>query len=197
MKANDEYRYLYPDPELRERAEKLRKNYFYQLISSAVVSSAMAAGVVCVFFTGWVIERNLIGYAYPVFISTAFFLTFLATLQTAYYLGKTEKEQRRMIEGKPGYAKVEELYEKYDEYYKFKGKTILIAAFASVVASLPIAVFFPDKPWSAACLAIIVLGGVLHNGYYTEFRERVAPLEDQIEEEERKRENPQDDGTMF
>lgn len=184
--VKNDYEYLFPDPDLREKAEKCRKNYGYQLLSSAIVTSFMAICIICVFCTGWVLETNLIGYAYPIFFGTTTLLTTLACLQSAYYVGKVEKEQRKRIEGKPEYAKTAELYELYDEYGKFRGKTIVFSMLVSIVVSLAVALVFPDKLWSFSAFAVVALGAVLQKNFYAAFREKVSAKQKEIDEENAK-----------
>lgn len=183
MKNASDYDYLFPDRKLRERAEKQRKNYSFQLLSSALISSFMAIGTVCVLCTGWVLEINLMGYAYPIFLGMAFFLTFLASLQTFHYLSKTEKEQRKRLVGRKECEKIIELYSRYDEYYRFKGKILPFMMIVSLLVSLAIAVPLPDKPWSAIAIVFLVIGAILNNKYYAAFRESIAPLQKEIDEE--------------
>lgn len=173
--------YLFPTPEIREKAEKYKKNYGIQLLSTVIVASMMAFCTVCVFCFGKVLEINLSGFAYPIFVTMVLILTLLASIQPLHYLFKVEKEQLKELETNTEYSKNLEIYKMYEEYSRFKGKTALFAVIASIAVSLLVAAFIPDKPWSALSVVIIVGGLLLHNKLYGEFRKSVIPLEKEID----------------
>lgn len=180
--------YLFPTLELRERAEKLKKNYSMQLTSTLIVASMMALCTVCVFCFGKVLEVNLSGYAYPIFVGMVLILTALASVQPLHYISKVEKEQLKELEQNPEYAKNLEIYRMYEEFSRVKGKTVAISAALSVLISVLIAVFVPDKPWSALCVIILIGGLFMYNRLYAKLRQSVIPLEKEIDELNAKKE---------
>lgn len=173
--------YLFPTPEIREKAEKYKKNYSQQLAISLIISSVMALCVICVFCFGKVLDINLSGYAYPIFVGMVLILTTLASIQPLYYVSKVEKEQLKELEQNPEYEKNLQIYRMYEEFSRVKGKTVIFAAVLSILVSLAIAVAVPDKPWSALSVFILIGGLFLYNRYYAGLRQSVIPIEKEID----------------
>lgn len=174
--------YLFPTPWIRKRAEAAKSDYARMLSVNGVVSSVMALCVIFVFCSGTVFENALWGYAYPIFVTFTSLLIFLSSLQPLGRIKKIEKEQLKEMEGKPEFAKNLELYGRYKQYSKRKGKILLFALIASIVASFALAVPFPGQAWSFAAVAILVAGLFANKKFFGDFRLSVMPLEKEIDE---------------
>ena len=185
------YKYLFPTPALRERAETLRRKMNKAMfIAMAVATVASLAATIALFspigkLSSWR------GYVTPMWLAILFVAVFFATLPYARALRAAEAEQKKTEEQTPALALHLALYRKYEKFGKGKGKTLLLSVIVSFVCALVLAIVLPARSWSAVALAPIFAGLLLHNRFLKELRRAAIPLEREIDENER-RENAED-----
>lgn len=180
--------YLFPDPEIRARAEKAKRDLSSTMAINGVVTSAMSLCMTVVFCSGKVFENNFYGYAFPMFLSVAFVLLSLSLIQPYLKFAKIEKEQLALLKDDPRYADNLELYRRHKEYSSHKGRTMIYAMIACIVTGFALAIPFPHAAWSAFSALILVAGIFLNNKFYAGFRQSVMPLEKKIDMQNAERE---------
>ena len=174
--------YLYPTPELREQAQAIRKKHGTVLLASLV--AAMIAGFVVSFvvFSGKVLDRQLQGFMYPVFLAVVFATVYLSSLPFVLRLGKIEKRQKEITQNDPALQTHWQIYKAYNAFAKGKGLTIHICLALGFVLSLVLAFIFPEEVWSLFGVCPVLAGIVLHNVFLRRLRQNVIPLEREIDE---------------
>ena len=174
-------RYLFPDEQLYAQVDALKRKYNKITLWSVIISCVIAVVVDIVIFSDMVFEFNLEGYAMPVLMTIILLAVYLSVLPTALKIEKLEKAQKAQLESNPAYAKNLEIYKKYEEFSRFKGKIYIIILAATVVIGYVLAVLFPDELWSYLTIIPLLAGLFVHTKLYTGLRKQVKPLEDEID----------------
>lgn len=171
--------YLFPDPEIRIKAQVCRKKLESRLLFAFVAGSL--SGAIIAFLNSYVYGVDLEGWAYPMFISIVFGFTLMMTFVPARRFAAIKKEQLTSIEGQETYSNVVLLHKAYKDYSAGKGKTLLYAVSLSLISAWALGIAFHDIPWSLISIVIIFIGIILQNKFYNDFRQSVLPLEREIE----------------
>ena len=179
------YRFLFPDDDLFRKAEDVRKKQVKISVYAAVIFCVIGVVVAVLFFLPQVFGQNLSGYAYPVFLTILAVGVFAATLPCVLQLVRLEKQQKIQLESNPAYAKNLAIYRKYEQFFKVKGKVMIICLLLSVIVGYVLAALFPDAAWSVFAVILIFAGAFINNKFVTDLRKEVRPIEDEIERERR------------
>ena len=176
------YRYLFPNPALRAQVEAERKKMSRR--NAILCGSGAALGVVAcfVFFSGWIFSPCLFGCAFPALMTLVFLLAGLSGLCSRKRLRDLENAQAEKLRTLPEYAKHLEITLLYERHAKTKGWVLYVAIGLSLVVGFVLAALFPAVPISLASV-LILWGGLLLNGkFVADLRKKVRPLEREIDE---------------
>lgn len=175
------FRYLFPNPIYFEKMQTLSKKQMNVTILSLIFSMIAGFAVFVLFFSPWVFDWELIGFAFPVFETIVFLGALLPMIPILRRQNALEKMQKEELETYPIYAKNLELYRKYDKFCKVKAKTPFLMYFASVALGYGLAIAFPHSSWSLFAVAPLFAGIISNNVLLSALRRQARPLEDEID----------------
>ena len=181
------YRYLFPNEELCRQAESARKKMTKATRISVVASCVIGITVNLIFFSSYVFDWQLQGYAYPVFMTILFAGVLVGTLPYKRQINALEKRQKLELETCPEFEKNLAIYRKYEAFSKVKGKVLDIFYLSALILSYVLAAIFPNKLWSVLPVAILLLIGLALNfKFVTDLRKEVRCIEEEIDREREK-----------
>lgn len=175
------FRYLFPDPKIKKRAESLRKKQINVLLISAMISCIVGLAVGFLFFSPLVFDRDLWGYLFPVCMTIIFFGIFFTSLPFTRKQSALEKEQKKELESYSVYEKNLILYRKYEKFSKGKGNVIFIFMIGGIALSYVLAVLFPRSLYSMSGVLLLFAGAGLNQYFLTGLRKEAKPIEEEID----------------
>ena len=177
-------KYRFPDKELYDEAEKVRKKYSKILTIGVIVFSAIAIIVaIGLIASQTIFGKNFIGYALPVALTAIMGSSILFSLPLKIKTNDVEKRQKENLESNPDYAKNLEWYRISEDFYKCKGKILSLFIAVSIALSWVLAVLFPSSAWSLLSLIPTVVGLIVNNKLVKDLRRKLIPIEREIEKE--------------
>lgn len=177
-------RYFFPFPDLRQRAESIRKKYVKAMMIGIIGGVSAAVLSFAVLFSDWLLPLSIGGYAYPVALGLLFASVFLWTFPFTRRMSALEKQQRAAMENDPAFEKNREIYRRYEKYAKGRGKAIYVFLLLSFVVGLVLAICFPDSLVSSVSVLFVFAGLFLNNKFMADLRKSVIPLEEEIDAQE-------------
>ena len=177
------YIYLFPDEELRERANAERKRRTKIMTPIIIILGVMSIAALVVF-----LRFGLMGYPLPVMFTLLFGGTSLLSVCTGGKLKEIESEQKRELESNPEYAKNLEWYNLNDNFHKFNGKIYYICLAFAIVLGWVLAILFPYDAWSLFAFLPILIFIVFNNKMVKDMRQKVIPIENEIDRQNALRE---------
>jgi len=175
------YRYLFPTQELYAEAEKLRKKQL-KATYIAVGIALLISFVICfVFFSPYVFDWNLVGYAYPVLMTIVAIATAAATVPFALKQKKLETRQKEIFETNPSYEPNKRLFAMYEAYSRSKGLVLPILLGVSLAASYVLAIVFPHALWSLLGVVPLFVGSFLNMKFIADLRKSAQLIEAEID----------------
>ena len=131
---------------------------------------------------------GLMGYPLPVMFTLLFGGTSLLSVCTGGKLKEIESEQKRELESNPEYAKNLEWYNLNDNFHKFNGKIYYICLAFAIVLGWVLAILFPYDAWSLFAFLPILIFIVFNNKMVKDMRQKVIPIENEIDRQNALRE---------
>ncbi len=177
------YTYLFPNETLRERAHAERKRRT-KIITPAIIILGIVSIVALVIF----LRFDLLGYPLPVMFTLLLGGTTLLSVCTGGKLKAIESEQKRELESNPEYAKNLEWYNLNDNFHKFNGKIYFICLAVAIVLGWVLAILFPHDLWSLLAFVPIIIVAVINNKFVKDLRQKVIPIENEIDRQNALRE---------
>ena len=178
-------KYLFPDTELRGKAQELRRKQGKYITVALIISSFAGILAALLFFSSLVLPVGApSGYSVPFYITLVSVAVICVGLPYGVKLGKLEKLQKKELEENPEYALNLKIYREYEAHSKVKGKVLPIAYGLSIIAGFAIAAALPDKLWSLCCVIPLIAGLYLNTRFVTQLRKKVIPLEREIDVKE-------------
>lgn len=178
-------KYLFPNPELRWKAEELRRKQGKSITVALIISTFAGLLTVLLFFSSLIPSVGApSGYGVPFFVTLVFVAVICSALPYGVKLDKLEKLQKKELEENPEYALNLKIYREYEAHSKIKGKVLPIAYGLSIIAGFAIAAALPDKLWSLCCVIPLIAGLYLNTRFVTQLRKKVIPLEREIDVKE-------------
>lgn len=179
------YRYMFPDEELRSEAERIRKKKSVAAFIAIIVFCAAFILVIVLLDAqqdnGGIAINDIIGFAFPGFVTALFISVLLVVLPFAPKLSALKKRQRAELESNPRYAKHLIVFDKYEAFRKGKGRIKYVFAGISLVLGYALAIAFPSLVWSMTCLIPLFAGALLHCKLLLEMRRETFPIEEEID----------------
>lgn len=177
-------KYIFPDKELYDEAEEVRKKYSKILTIGVIVFSAIAIIVaIGLIASQTIFGKNFIGYALPVALTAIMGSSILFSLPLKIKTYDVEKRQKEKLETNPDYAKNLEWYRISEDFYKCKGKILSLFIAVSIALSWVLAVLFPSSAWSLLSLIPTVVGLIVNYKLVKDLRRKLIPIEREIEKE--------------
>ncbi|MBO8423768.1 MAG: hypothetical protein IAB16_01910, partial [Firmicutes bacterium] len=178
-------KYLFPNPELRGKAEELRRKQSKHTTVALIVSTFAGLLTALLFFSSLVLSVGAPhGYGVPFFVTLVFVAVFCTVLPSAVQLDRLEKLQKKELDENPEYALNRKIYAEYEAHSKIKGKVLPIAYCLSIIAGFAIAAALPDRLWSLCSVIPLMAGLYLNSFFVTQLRKKVIPIEREIDEKE-------------
>lgn len=178
-------KYLFPNPELRGKAEELRRKQGKYIIVALIVSTFAGLLTALLFFSSLVLSVGApSGYGVPFFVTLVFVAVFCTVLPSAVQLDRLEKLQKKELDENPEYALNRKIYAEYEAHSKIKGKVLPIAYGLSIIAGFAIAAALPDRLWSLCSVIPLIVGLYLNTRFVAQLRKKVIPIEREIDEKE-------------
>lgn len=179
------FKYIFPDKQLYDEAEAVRKKYTKILTVGVIVYSALAiVAVILLAASPSIFGKNLIGYAMPVALSVIMGSTILFSLPLKIKMYDVEKRQKEKLETNPDYAKNLEWYRISEDFNKFKGKILFIFIGVSIVIGWVLAILFPSSAGSVLSFVPMIIGLVINNKLVKDLRQKLIPIEREIDREQ-------------
>lgn len=184
------YRYLFPDENLRKITEENQKKHIKTTVAVTVV--ALVVALIALFVVRLAVEESerFTGYAYPVICLFAVAAVAAgAAFPYARRIKQAEKAQKRIFEqdgadgGENKYEKNYAIFQAYEKFSRVKGKTVYFAFALSEIVAFFLAVVYPDKMYSVAAFIILLFGLLLQNKFVAWLRLAVRPIEEEIDAE--------------
>ena len=178
------YKYLFPNRELYEKAEEIRKKNVeinkYALIALVLI----IIPAIILFLCSEKLGQDVSGYAFPAVFTFIYAWVILFALPLNRKLVALENMQKKELEANPEYAKNLEWYKLYKDFSKFKGKVIVIFVILSIALGWVLAVLFPTAPWSLLSIIPSFIGLFIHNLLIKDLRKKAIPIEAEIDKKE-------------
>ncbi len=178
------YTYLFPNETLRERANAERKRRTKIITPAIIIFGIMSITALALF-----LYFGLMGYPLPVMFTLLLGGTALLSVCTGGKLKAIESEQKRELESNPEYAKNLEWYNLNDNFHKFNGKIYFIFLAFSIALGWLLAILFPYEAWSLLSLVPMMIGLIINNRLVKDLRQKVIPVEKEIDRQNTMREN--------
>ena len=175
------FKYIFPTPELYAEVSALSAKRQKKAGIAVIVSGAVGLVLAFTLLTGWILDVNLAGLIFPVLVTIIFASAVLAGLKETLRMVKTEKRQKALLESDPALALNYEIYKKYDEFSKIKGKILYISVILSIVVGFVLGGVLPGAPWSLLSIIILLAGVYLNNFFVKKLRKDCIPLEREID----------------
>lgn len=183
------YRYLFPDENLRKITEENQKKHIKTTVAVTVV--ALIVALIALFIARFAAEESerFIGYAYPVIclFAVAAALAASAAFPYARRIKQAEKAQKSIFErdgadgGEKKYEKNYAIFQAYEKFSRVKGKTVYFAFALSEIVAFALAAVYPAKMYSVAAFFILLFGLLLQNKFTATLRLAVRPIEEEID----------------
>lgn len=179
-------KYIFPNKQLYDEAEVVRKKYSNLLTRGILISAAIAiVGTIILLASQSIFGKNISGYALPVAFTAICGSAVVFSLPLNYKLSVVEKKQKAELETNPEYAKNLEWYRLYENFHKFKGKIYLLFIAFSIALGWALAVLFPSSACSLLSIIPMVVGLIVNNKLVKELRQKAIPIEREIDRERR------------
>lgn len=178
------YRYLYPNPSLRSQAEKLGEKQSKAALLGIIISALCGVVIVLVFFSPFIFDVTLWGFAEPFLVTLMFVCAFVVSLPYNKKLKELEEQQKAELEENPAFAKNLWIFRKYKRFEKEKMRIVYALYILSVAVGYVLAALFPASAWSLCSATLLFLGNALNVKFVTELRKEVRPAEDEIDREQ-------------
>ena len=182
------YTYLFPDEELRERAHAERKRRTKIMTPIIIILGVMSIAALTLF-----LRFGLMGYPLPVMLTLLLGGTTLLSVCTGGKLKAIESKQKKELESNPEYAKNLEWYNLNDNFHKFNGKIYFIFLAFSIALGWLLAILFPYEAWSLFAFVPILIFIVFNNKMVKDLRQKVIPVEKEIDRQNAMREKARAD----
>lgn len=177
------YTYLFPDEELRERAHAERKRRTKIMTPIIIILGVMSIAALTLF-----LRFGLMGYPLPVMLTLLLGGTTLLSVCTGGKLKAIESKQKKELESNPEYAKNLEWYNLNDNFHKLNGKIYFILLAFSIALGWLLAILFPYEAWSLFAFVPILIFIVFNNKMVKDLRQKVIPVEKEIDRQNAMRE---------
>ena len=177
------YTYLFPDEELRERAHAERKRRTKIMTPIIIILGVMSIAALTLF-----LRFGLMGYPLPVMLTLLLGGTTLLSVCTGGKLKAIESKQKKELESNPEYAKNLEWYNLNDNFHKLNGKIYFILLAFSIALGWLLAILFPYDAWSLLAFVPILIFIVFNNKMVKDLRQKVIPVEKEIDRQNAMRE---------
>ncbi|MGN1372580.1 MAG: hypothetical protein ACI4VK_00875 [Candidatus Coproplasma sp.] len=178
------FKYIFPNKQLFDEAEAVRKKYSKVITTGVIVYSALAiVAVILLAASPSIFGINLLGYTMPVALTVIMVSTTLFSLPLKIKMYDVEKRQKEKLEADPDYAKNLEWYRISEDFNKIKGKILFIFIGVSVVLGWVLAVLFPSSAWSVLSFVPMIIGLVINNKLVNGLRQKLIPIEREIDRE--------------
>ncbi|MGN0804920.1 MAG: hypothetical protein ACI4MS_06020 [Candidatus Coproplasma sp.] len=179
------FKYIFPDKQLYDEAEDVRKKYSKIFTIGLIIFSAIAiAGTIILLASQSIFGKNFTGYAMPVALTAIFGSSIIFSLPMKIKMYDVEKRQKAELEANPDYAKNLEWYKLSENFNKFKGKIYLIFIAVSIVLSWVLAILFPSSAWSVLSIVPMAVGLFINNKLVKGLRQKLIPIEREIDREQ-------------
>ena len=178
------YTYLFPNEDLRERAHAERKRRTKIMTPIIIILGVMSIAALVVF-----LRFGLMGYPLPVMFTLLLGGTALLSACTGGKLKAIESEQKRELESNPEYAKNLEWYNLNYNSKKIISKIYLICLAFAIVIGWVLGVLFPYGAWSLFAFLPILIFIVFNNKMVKDMRQKVIPIENEIDRQNAVRED--------
>lgn len=178
------YTYLFPNEDLRERAHAERKRRTKIMTPIIIILGVMSIAALVVF-----LRFGLMGYPLPVMFTLLLGGTALWSACTGGKLKAIESEQKRELESNPEYAKNLEWYNLNYNSKKIISKIYLICLAFAIVIGWVLGVLFPYGAWSLFAFLPILIFIVFNNKMVKDMRQKVIPIENEIDRQNAVRED--------
>ncbi|MGN1061986.1 MAG: hypothetical protein ACI4RO_02565, partial [Candidatus Scatosoma sp.] len=183
------YRYLFPDENLRRITEENQKKHIKTTATASV--GALIVALIALFVVRFAVAGSdrFAGYAYPVIclFAVAAALAVSAAFPYARRMKQAEKAQKSIFEqdgadgGEKKYETNYAIFQAYEKFSRVKGKTVYFAFVLSEIVAFALAVVYPDKMYSVAAFLILLFGLLLQNKFTATLRLAVRPIEEEID----------------
>lgn len=178
------FKYIFPNKQLYDEAEEVRKKYSKILTVGVIVYSVIAiVAVIILAASQSIFGKSLIGYAMPVALTAVFGSSIIFSMPLNFKMYDVEKRQKAELETNPDYAKNLEWYKLSENFNKFKGKVILIFIAVAVVLGWVLAVLFPSSFWSVLSIIPVAIGLFINDKLVKGLRQKLIPIEREIDRE--------------
>lgn len=177
------YIYLFPDEELRERAHAERKRRTKIMTPIIIILGVMSIAALVVF-----LRFGLMGYPLPVMFTLLLGGNALLSVCTIGKLKTIENEQKRELESNHEYSKHLEWYNLNYNSKKIISKIYLICLAFAIVIGWVLGVLFPYGAWSLFAFLPILIFIVFNNKMVKDMRQKVIPIENEIDRQNAMRE---------
>lgn len=174
------YRYLFPNQQLYNQAENWRKKQIKATSLSTIISFFLGFVVAFVFFSPYIFDWKIVGFAFPVFLTITFLTIFCTILPYTKQMNKLEKQQKKELETYSFYKKHLSLYRLYENFSKGKGNILLISFGVIVLLSYGLAIAFPNALWSVLPIVVLFPFLLLNNHFFVDLRKKALPIEEEI-----------------
>lgn len=178
-------KYLFPNPELRWKAEGLRRKQGKSITVALIISTFAGLLTALLFFSSLIPSVGApSGYGVPFFVTLVFVAVICTALPYGVKLDKLEKLQKKELYENPEYALNLKIYREYEAHSKVKGKVLPIVYGLSIITGFAIAAASPDTLWSLCCVIPLLAGLYLNALFVAQLRKKAIPVEREIDEKE-------------
>ncbi len=173
---NMRYTYLFPNENLRERADDIRRKRTKFLTVCIIILTVISFAAVIS-----LLLFKLSGYAMPAILTLLLGGVIVLSYSTGGKLKSIEKQQKAEFESKPEYAKHLEWYNLNYNFTRLNSRIYITFIALSIVIGWVLGILFPRDGWSLLSLVPIMAYAFVNNKMIKEQRQKSLRLENEID----------------